>query len=103
MAIISGVVRDAVARGDLELPDDRTPEDIVFGLWSINIGAFAILSSSDSLQEIGIVNPVAALRENTNQMLDGYGWKPLSTEVDFREVLETVKQELLKSDLINNP
>ena len=36
------------------------------------------------------------------QMLDGYGWKPLSTEVDFREVLETVKQELLKSDIINN-
>lgn len=101
VAIISGVVRDAVAHGDLALPENCTPEDIVFGLWSINIGAFAILSSSDSLQEIGIADPVTALRANTNHMLDGYGWKPLSTEVDFHLVLDQVKQELMQSDLID--
>lgn len=102
-AIVSGVVRDAVAQGDLVLPANCAPEDIVFGLWSINIGSFAILSSSDSLLEIGIADPVAALRLNTNQMLDGYGWKPLSTEHDFPAVLEESKKELLQSDIIFNP
>lgn len=100
MAILSGVVRDAVAHGDLVLPEDRTPEDIVFGLWSMNIGAFAILASSDSLHEIGIADPISALRANTNQMLDGYGWLPLSTEVDFDAAIEQAKAEMLKSDVM---
>lgn len=100
VATIGGVVRDAVAQGDLVLPDRCSPEDIVFGLWSINIGAFAILSSSDSLTELGIQDPVFALRANINQMLDGYAWKPLSNEVDFHEVLDQVKQELATSELL---
>ncbi len=100
MAIISGVVRDAIAHGELSLPNDRSPEDVVFGLWSINIGAFAILSSSDSLTEIGINDPLAALRANSNQMLDGYGWKPLSADVDYFSLLEEVKSELRSSDLV---
>ncbi len=100
MAIIAGVVRDAVAQGDILLPTNRSPEDIVFGLWSINIGAYTILSSSDSLQEIGITDPVAALRANTNQMLDGYAWQPLSTEVDFHELIDVTKTEILNSDVM---
>lgn len=100
MSVIGGVVRDAVAHGDLKLPAERSPEDIVFGLWSINIGGFSILSSSDSLQELGITDPVAALRHNMNLMLDGYQWKPLSTKVDYNELFDTVKEELRQSDVI---
>lgn len=99
MSIIGGVVRDAVAHNDVRLPPDCSPEDIVFGLWSMNIGAFAIMSSSDSLLELGIRDPLRALRTNTNNMLDGYGWKPLSCEVDFHEVMDKVKAELTASDL----
>ena len=73
---------------------------ICFGLWSTNIGAFAIVSSSDSLLELGIRDPLTALRTNTNNMLDGYGWKPLSSEVDFHEVMDKVKRELIETDLI---
>jgi len=100
MSIIGGVVRDAVARGDVTLPPNCSPEDVVFGLWSTNIGAFAIVSSSDSLLELGIRDPLTALRTNTNNMLDGYGWKPLSNEVDFHEVMDKVKSELIETDLI---
>lgn len=103
MSVVSGVVRDAVAHGDLELPKDCVPEDIVFGLWSINSGAFAIISSGDSLQEIGIRDGLEALRLNQNKMLDGYGWKPLSTEFDFDALLAQAKQELLASDVVTKP
>ena len=100
MATISGVVRDAVAHEDLCLPDGCTPEDVVFGLWSINIGSYAILSSSDSLGEIGIADPVMALRTNTSRMLDGYGWTPLSTEHDYISLIDAVKDELRSTDLL---
>lgn len=100
MAIVSGIVRDAVAQEDLQLPANCAPEDIVFGLWSINIGAFSILSSSDSLQEIGIKSPVAALRLNTNTMLDGYGWRQFSSDFDYDQLFDSVKEEL-RSSVIN--
>ncbi len=101
MAILSGIVRDAVAQEDLTLPKGCSPEDVVFGLWAMNIGAFTIISTSDPLQELGIQSPVAALRRNIHQMLDGYGWRPNSDEFDFDPVFETVQQQLMASELTN--
>lgn len=103
MSMISGVVRDAVACGDLTLPEGCCPEDMVFGLWSMNSGAFTIVSSSESLQDLGIADAMNALRRNQNLMVDGYGWRPLSTETDFDEVLLAVKSQLYSSDIVQAP
>ena len=102
MSIVSGIVRDGVAHGDISLPDWSSPEDVVFGLWATNIGAFAILSSSDSLQEIGIRDGVDALRRSLNAMLDGYGWKPLSMEFDYVGLVDDIKAELLESEVMKS-
>ncbi len=97
MAIVSGVVRDGVAHGEVVLPNECSAEDVVFGLWATTMGGFGILANGDSLQELGIKNGLNALRLNLHMMLDGYGWKPLSTEYDADEVTEAVKKELLQS------
>lgn len=91
---VSGIVRDGLASGDLALPEGVSPEDLVFGLWSINFGAFSILSTSTSLAEIGIRDPLEALRMDISMMLDGYGWKPLSHEHDYHETLERIDREV---------
>ena len=98
MGIVGGVVRDAIAAGDLQLPEGRSPEDLVFGLWSMNFGAYTILTSSDSLQDVGIADGVAALRHNQNCMLDGYHWQPLSTEFDYAVVNQQVRQEMFSHE-----
>ena len=98
MAIVGGIARDAVAQGDLVLPESGSPEEVVFGLWSINLGAQTISSSSDSLSEIGIHDPVKALRTGQNQMLDGYGWRALSSDYDYSSHMDRVKQELFSDD-----
>ena len=79
MATIVTIVHDAVDSGELVLPDGLPPEAVVFGLWAINFGAQTIASSSTSLSEIGIDDPMLLVRENENRMLDGYHWGPLST------------------------
>ncbi|MEN1680936.1 MAG: TetR/AcrR family transcriptional regulator [Planctomycetota bacterium] len=94
VAIVSGVVRDAVAQGDLDLPEHHSPEDVVFGLWSLCLGAQTISFSSDSLAEIGIPSPTQSLRRGQNQMLDGYGWRLLSTEFDYFAHMDRVKREI---------
>lgn len=98
MGVVVGVARDAVAQGDLVLPADHTPEDVIFALWSINLGAQTIFrSSSESLGELGVPDPIKSLRKGQNQMLDGYGWRPLSTEFDYFAHMDQVKQELCEN------
>ncbi|MDA7952084.1 MAG: hypothetical protein MPJ24_11420, partial [Pirellulaceae bacterium] len=88
MSILSGIVRDGIAQGDFKLPEPMTPEDIVFGLWSLNSGGHMIIDSSASLQEIGVSDPFLALKRHNNALLDGYQWKPLSHEHDFTQVFQ---------------
>lgn len=98
MQIVGGIVRDGLAQGDLTLPEERSPEDLVFGLWSLNFGAYTIVTSSDSLEEHGIRDPIAALRHNQNQMLDGYGWRPLSDDFDYFEAMDRIRREVFAND-----
>jgi hypothetical protein len=90
---VSGIVRDAIAQGDLILPDGVTPEQIVFGLWSMSFGAQTILASSVSLMDIGIGEPHRALALNQGRLLDGYNWRPLSTEQDYEALSKRIAAE----------
>ena len=82
------MIRDAVAAGDLQLADDFGVEHLAFGLWSITFGGYSIAATSPSLTNLGIHEPLLAIRNNCNRLLDGVGWKPLSSEVDLSLVAE---------------
>ena len=94
MGIVSGIVRDAVACGDLVLGPDEPPEALVFGLWSMTFGAYSIFLSGTSTVDLGIGNALHALRRNHLKMLDGFGWKPLSAEYDPEAVARRHEREL---------
>ncbi|MGI9428025.1 MAG: TetR/AcrR family transcriptional regulator [Bythopirellula sp.] len=98
MQVVGGIVRDGLAHDDLKLPAGRSAEDLVFGLWSLNFGAYTIITSSDSLEQNGIADPIAALRQNQNLMLDGYHWQRLSAEHDYDEIMDQVKREVFGDD-----
>ncbi|MEQ8835876.1 MAG: TetR/AcrR family transcriptional regulator, partial [Lacipirellulaceae bacterium] len=71
---------------------------LVFGLWSLNFGAYTIMATSDSLGDNGIAEPVAALRDNQSFMLDGYGWRPFSHEVDYQALMDRVREEAFSDE-----
>jgi AcrR family transcriptional regulator len=98
MSVVSGIVRDAIASGDLELPKHITPEKLVYGLWSLTTGAYSIALTSDSLPQIGVEEPFAAVRDQVAIMLDGYRWKPLSTKVDRLEILMRIREEVFSNE-----
>ena len=95
MAVVSGIVRDAVASEDLTLPETMTPEDLVFGLWSISLGAHSIIASSDSLLDLGVQNPDDSLMFHINQLLDSFDWKPLATEFEYSSLEPRIDREVL--------
>jgi AcrR family transcriptional regulator len=98
IGIVSGIVRDGVAAGDVVLPEALTPEDLVFGLWSMTFGGYSIIATSDSLLELGIRDPFEAIRQNITRVLDGYGWRPLSTQHDYEPVIERISQEIFADE-----
>ncbi len=99
MTTVVEVVQHGVAAGDLSLPEGVRPEEVVFGLWSVYLGAQIISHSSDTLGEIGIDNPIRSLRTNQHRMLDGYGWRPLSSQFDYMAHMDGVKAEMFRYEL----
>lgn len=83
VGICAGIVRDGIAQGHLKLKNGATPEDIVFGLWSMAEGAYSIIATSDAMTELGITEPFHAVRNNWHHLLDGYGWEPLAAKHDY--------------------
>ena len=97
--LVTGMIRDAISRGDLAVSDGAHPVELAFGLWGMIFGSRAIMTSDIDLDEIGIPDPSGSLRRNLNAMLDGFGWKPLSTEFDYGPVRDRVRSELFAREL----
>jgi len=98
MGIVAGVVRDAVAHGHLQLSEELTPEDLVFGLWSQTFGAYSIIATSDRLEEHGVRDPYRTVLRNINMTLDGYQWTPLSTDYDYLALVDRILNEVFSNE-----
>lgn len=98
VGICAGIVRDGIAQGHLELKNGTTPEDIVFGLWSMAEGAYSIIATSDAMSELGINEPFQAVRRNWHHMLDGYTWQPLSTKHDYAKSTEEIARSVFPDE-----
>ncbi len=98
MSVVAGIVRDAVAQEDLELPDGIKPEELVFGMWSLTSGAYSIMLKSQSLEQMGLDDPYAIVRFHTAALLDGQNWKPHSTEFDMDSLLKRIRREVFSNE-----
>jgi len=96
--IVAGAVRDAIAANDLVLPNNVTPAELVFGLWSQTFGAYSIIAASDGLEDHGVVDPYRAVRQNISMILDGYQWAPLSSTYDYMELFERQMAEIFPDE-----
>lgn len=99
MATVSDVVRDAVRDGDLKLPDLIAPEDIVFGLWSLTSAAYSMAASNPNLVNLGVSEAYGSVRHLTRRLVDGFGWRPLTEEHDYDDVIEQIMATVFSSEL----
>jgi len=99
MGILTGIVRDAISGGDLALIPETTPEDLAFGLWSLTEGGFAHVVQGAPLAQIGVRDAFFSVVSNCEILLDGYGWRPLSTEWDFAETRRRVNTEIFVDEM----
>jgi AcrR family transcriptional regulator len=95
MSIVAGVVRDAMAAGDLHLPQTMSAEEFVYGFWSLTYGSHALMASSPSLPDVGIGDPLRAIRYHGWTLMNGYSWEPLIKFEQTEAIMEEISQELV--------
>lgn len=98
MSVVAGVVRDAIAAEDLELPKRLSPEELVFGLWSLTSGAYSIVFTSDSLPQMGLDDPFETVRHHFSALLDGHDWAPLSDSYDAEKILKKIRSQVFGNE-----
>ncbi len=94
LKLMAGIVREAIACGDLVLPLGVQPEELPFTLLSIMLGGHATMLRKLPFNEININDPLATLMRSCQVLGDGYGWRPLSTEWDYEETRRRVGREI---------
>lgn len=102
MAIVAGIVRDAVARRDLELRNGLTAEEMIFGFWSINYGSQVLAATSPSLASLGVANAPQAIRHHCYTLLNGFGWQPITNFQEHTALMDkfgSMLREQFKSAL----
>ena len=98
MQIVTGIVRDAIASGDLVLPEEASPEGLVFGMWMVTYGGLSIAAAKPELEHLDLGDPFELLRRTQNAVLDGYGWKPLSDEWDYEASRRRAMEEVFPDE-----
>ncbi|MCI0586336.1 MAG: TetR/AcrR family transcriptional regulator [Planctomycetes bacterium] len=103
MGTVSGIVRDAVAQGDLELRPPANPVVLSFGLWSMTFGSYFLMSAELPLRHLGLADARGALRRNCHALMDGYGWRPLFSGWDYEKTYARIHSEVFPEEISRAP
>lgn len=91
--IVHGLVTGGLQGGDLP-PGKMSSEQIVFAIASMATGSHIMTRNTHAALQAGIEDPLKALCQNVNLVLDGLGWKPLTEEWDYDSVDRRIKKEI---------
>jgi hypothetical protein len=92
--IISGVIREAVEKGDLRFPEAVDEYLLLFTLMSTDFGGY-VMKASDSpviqtwFKKIKFMHGIFG-----EIVMDGIGWRPLSGEWDYNETIRRFYSEV---------
>ena len=81
--IVIGIVRDAVAAGDLAL-GGMSPEEVCTGLWALCNGIHNLVHAEGVLEDFAVGDSYLLMCRHVQAMLNGLGWQPLADPEDVR-------------------
>ncbi len=99
LGIPLGVIRDAVACNDLPAPTPDLPDRLLFAAWSQLHGMEDLYKRGVPVNVVAEQHSLISMQDCVlNHLLDGYGWKPLSRDYDFRSVTADVWQTIFPKE-----
>jgi AcrR family transcriptional regulator len=92
------MISSAEAEGNLRLPKSLSAQALCFNLWSATSGAYSKLAADFGLPGMTKNELLLSVRHNTWLLLDGYRWKPLSSEVNYEKVIKRARKEIFREE-----
>lgn len=99
MALLNDEISKAIEANDLTLPEDMTFEQVTFAMWSSHWGAMALIMSKGNSEKLQSMVLERESYTNTRLILDGFGWRPLSTEWDYRNTVKKIAHEIFQPEI----
>jgi AcrR family transcriptional regulator len=86
MTRVREIVDAAIEAGDLQVVPPRTLEQVAFAIYSLALGThLSVHHYGPCFDAAKLGPPSSRLRDSMEILLDGFGWRPLSTEWDYAE------------------
>ena len=82
-----GIIRDGLAEGSMEMARIRSPEWLSNAVWSAILGVEGLVAMRPPGLDHQVGSPLVFLLNLLNNLLDGYGWRPLSSERDYERLV----------------
>ena len=76
------LVNEAIAAGDISSTENHTADAIVFGFWSMLYGGILLSQSDIPFVDLGFSPVIILLWNNSQRLMDAYGWEPLCKDHD---------------------
>ncbi len=93
------IVDESIAKGDFTLPPYMNRKQVAFANWSTSFGTIALLTNdTESCECRRGLSLDRELFNNTNLILDGLGWKPLSSEINTAALIEQLLSEIFSEE-----
>jgi len=97
-SLMAALIDEAIQHGDLVLPPRGTVRDICFALWALVDGGASAVLGGLPLSALGISDSFGAIARGCHYLMDGIGWKPLSTELNYSQVGKKIRETLLADE-----
>ena len=94
------MISSGKTEGNLRLPKGLSAQALCFNLWSATSGAYSKLAAHFELPGTTQKELLLSVRHTTWLLLDGYGWKPFSSEVDYGKVIKRVRKEIFPDEVL---
>lgn len=96
--ILSDLLDDAIAVGDLKPDDEGTLHEMVLGNFGLMEGGFTLIQDGVASQALGVGDPYYKLWRYFNHAMDSYGWRPFFDEWDYEESLCRIRRDVFPDE-----
>ncbi len=94
----ASVVAEGVRDGDLVLGAGATPQSLIYGFWSLHYGEITLETYDIQYRRMGVRDQRRTLRRTLQAIMDGLGWRPLSSEHDYVAVEKRILREVFRAE-----
>jgi hypothetical protein len=96
--LLSQVIADAVACGDLEMLPNQRSDDLAFSVWALVFGTRALMATTVATRQLGIEDGYPVALDAAGLLFDALGWRPLSDEWDYMHTRNRIRTEIFDKE-----